>query len=46
LEDVYNHEETIREEQAAAYQAHLEAQFASLRKQIKAFTKQLSIEGG
>jgi hypothetical protein len=46
LEDVYNREETVREEQAAAYQAHSEAQFASLREQIEALTKQLSIRGG
>jgi hypothetical protein len=46
LEDVYNRKETVREEQAAAYQAKLEAQFVSLREQIKSFTKQLSIKGG
>jgi hypothetical protein len=46
LEDVYNCEETVQKEQAAAYQANLKAQFASLTEQIEVFTKQLSIEGG
>jgi hypothetical protein len=46
MEDVYNCEETICKEQGAAYQAHSEAQFAILREQIEALTKQLSIGGG
>jgi hypothetical protein len=46
LEDVYIREETTQEEQAAAYQAQSEEQFASLREQIKALTKQLSIGSG
>jgi hypothetical protein len=46
LEDVNNRKEPVREEPPAAYQAHLEAQFASLREQIAALTKQLSIESG
>jgi hypothetical protein len=46
LEDVYNHEEMVCEEQVEAYQAHLKAQFASSRDQIEALTKQLSNRGG
>jgi hypothetical protein len=41
-----NRKEPVREEPPAAYQAHSEAQFASLREQIAALTKQLSIESG
>jgi hypothetical protein len=44
LEDVNDHEEPVQEEPLAAYQAHSEAQFASLREQIAALTKQLSIK--
>jgi hypothetical protein len=44
LEDVNDREEPVREEPLAAYQAHSEAQFASLREQIAALTKQLSIK--
>jgi hypothetical protein len=46
LEDVYNQEETIREEQAVAYQQHSEVQFTSLRDQIEALSKQLANVGG
>jgi hypothetical protein len=46
LEDVNNCKEPVREEPPAAYQAHSKAQFVSLREQIAAFTKQLSIESG
>jgi hypothetical protein len=46
LEDVNNRKEPVREEQPAAYQAHSEAQFASLREQIATLTKQLSIKSG
>jgi cold shock CspA family protein len=46
LEDVYNCEETLREEQAVAYQQHSEAQFASLRDQIEALSKQVANVGG
>jgi hypothetical protein len=46
LEDVDNREELIREEQLAAFQAHSEAQFVSLREQINAFTKLMSNESG
>jgi hypothetical protein len=46
LEDVNNRKEPIREEPLVPYQAHSEAQFASLREQIAALTKQLSIESG
>ena len=38
LEDIHNREETVREEQ--------EAQFVSLREQIEALTKEMSIVGG
>jgi hypothetical protein len=43
-EDDYDLEEPIREESPAAYQTHLEAQFASLREQIAVLTRQLSIK--
>jgi hypothetical protein len=43
LEDVNDHEEPVREEPSATYQAHSEAQFVSLREQIVALTKLLSI---
>jgi hypothetical protein len=46
LEDVTDCEEPIREEPSATYQAHSEAQFASLREQIVALTKLLSIGSG
>jgi hypothetical protein len=46
LEDVYNCDETPLEEQAAAYQQHSEAQFASLRDQIEALSKQVANVGG
>ena len=46
LEDMYNCKKTAQEEQVAAYQAQSEAQFASLREQIEALTKQLSIGSG
>jgi hypothetical protein len=46
LEDVNDREESVREELPATYQAHSEAQFASLRKQIVALTKLLSIGSG
>jgi hypothetical protein len=38
-EDMNDREELVREESLAAYQAHLKAQFASLREQIAALTK-------
>jgi hypothetical protein len=44
LEDVHYCEEPVREEPPATYQAHSEAQFASLREQIAVLTKQLSIK--
>jgi Ca2+-binding EF-hand superfamily protein len=43
-EDGYDREELVREESPAACQAHSEEQFASLREQIAALTKLLSIE--
>jgi hypothetical protein len=46
LEDVNNHQEPVREEPPATYQAQSEVQFASLREQIAALTKLLSIESG
>jgi hypothetical protein len=46
LEDVNDREEPVREEPPATYQAHSEAQFASLREQIAALTKLLSIGSG
>ena len=46
LEDVNSCEELVREEPLVVYQAHSEAQFASLREQIAALTKQLSIGSG
>jgi hypothetical protein len=42
-EDGNNREGPVREESPAAYQAHSEAQFASLREQIAVLTRQLSI---
>jgi hypothetical protein len=44
VEDMHDREEPDREEPPATYQAHLEAQFASLREQIVVLTKQLSIK--
>jgi hypothetical protein len=44
LEDMNNRQEPVREEPLATYQEHSEAQFASLREQIAALTKQLSIK--
>jgi hypothetical protein len=46
LEDVNDREEPVREEPSTTYQAHSEAQFASLRKQIVALTKLLSLGSG
>jgi hypothetical protein len=46
LEDVNNLQEPVREEPLATYQAHSEVQFPSLREQIVALTKLLSIESG
>jgi hypothetical protein len=46
LEDVNNRQEPVREEPLATYQVQLEVQFASLREQIAALTKLLSIESG
>ena len=46
LEDMNSRKESVREEPLATYQAHSEAQFASLREQIAALTKQLSIRSG
>jgi hypothetical protein len=46
LENVNDREEPVREEPPATYQAHSEAQFTSLREQIAALTKLLSIGGG
>jgi hypothetical protein len=43
-EDGNDREEPVREESPAAYQAHSEAQFASLREQIAVLTRQLSIK--
>jgi hypothetical protein len=45
-EDMNNREEPVREESSATYQAHSNAQFASLREQIVALTKLLSIGSG
>jgi hypothetical protein len=44
LEDGNDREEPVREESPVAYQAHSEAQFASLREQIAVLTRQLSIK--
>jgi hypothetical protein len=44
LEDSYDREEPVREESSTAYQAHSEAQFASLREQIAVLTRQLCIK--
>jgi hypothetical protein len=46
LENVNDREEPVREEPPATYQAHSEAQFTSLREQIAALTKLLSIGSG
>jgi hypothetical protein len=46
LEDVNNHQEPVREEPPATYQAQSKVCFASLREQIAALTKLLSIESG
>jgi hypothetical protein len=46
LEDVNNRQEPVREEPPATYQAQSKVQFASLREQIVALTKLLSIESG
>jgi hypothetical protein len=43
-EDSNDREEPVREESPAAYQAHLKAQFASLRERIVVLTRQLSIK--
>jgi hypothetical protein len=45
-EDTNDHKEPVREESSVAYQAHSKAQFASLREQIAALTKLLSIGSG
>jgi hypothetical protein len=44
FEDVHDCEEPVREEPSTTYQAHSEAQFASLREQIAVLAKQLSIK--
>jgi hypothetical protein len=46
LEEVNSCEEPVQEEPLVAYQAHSKAQFASLREQIAALTKLLSIWSG
>jgi hypothetical protein len=46
LEDVTNRQKPVREEPPATYQAQSEVQFASLREEIAALTKLLSIESG
>jgi hypothetical protein len=46
LEDVNNRQEPVREEPPATYQAQSKVQFASLREQIAALIKLLSIESG
>jgi hypothetical protein len=46
LKDVNDCKEPVTEEPPATYQAHSEIQFASLREQIAALTKLLSIESG
>jgi hypothetical protein len=46
LEGVNNRQEPVREKPLATYQAQSEVQFASLRKQIAALTKLLSIKSG
>jgi hypothetical protein len=46
LKDVNDRKEPVTEEPPATYQAHSEVQFASLREQIAALTKLLSIESG
>jgi hypothetical protein len=44
LEDGNDLEGPVKEESLAAYQAHSEVQFASLREQIAVLTRQLSIK--
>jgi hypothetical protein len=46
LKDMNDRQEPVTKEPPATYQAHSEVQFASLREQIAALTKLLSIEGG
>jgi hypothetical protein len=46
LENVNDREEPVREEPPATYQAHSKAQFVSLREQIVALIKLLSIGSG
>jgi hypothetical protein len=46
LKDVNDRKKPVIEEPPATYQAHSEVQFASLREQIAALTKLLSIESG
>jgi hypothetical protein len=46
LEGVNNRQEPVREEPLVTYQAQSEVQFASLREQIAALTKLLSIKSG
>jgi hypothetical protein len=43
-EDGNDREEPVREESPTAYQAHLEAQFSSLREHVAVLTRQLSIK--
>jgi hypothetical protein len=43
-EDGNDPKKPVREESPAAYQAHSEVQFASLREQIAVLTRQLSIK--
>jgi hypothetical protein len=46
LKDMNDHKEPVTKEPPATYQTHSEIQFASLREQIAALTKLLSIESG
>jgi hypothetical protein len=46
LKDMNGRKEPVTEEPPATYQAHSEVQFVSLREQIAALTKLLSIESG
>jgi hypothetical protein len=46
MEDVNDRKEPVSEEPPATYRAYSEAQFASLREQIAALTKLLSIGSG
>jgi hypothetical protein len=46
LEDMDSREEPVREEQLAAFQAHSEAQFVSLKEQIEALTMLMSNGSG